>query len=498
MAIMLALAAAPAPAHSAGTPPVAQTDSGKVAGARDGQVESFKGIPYAAPPVASLRWRAPQPVQPWAGLRAAQAFGPSCMQPLRTPGNGITRATMSEDCLTLNVFRPVGARHLPVMVWIYGGSLITGSSALPIYDGAAFARGGVILVSINYRLGNFGYFVHPALTRENADGGRLGNYGLMDQIAALKWVRRNIAAFGGDPANVTIFGESAGGLSVDGLMISPEARGLFAGAISESGYGRGPFRRISTPAPDGQNSGEDQGTETAGKWGLTQATAAQLRALPADQITPYTRKDNVNFYLDGKTITEDMWASFRAGHEAPVPLLIGSNGLEFPNPARNVAYLDSYMTPDQRDKVIAAYGDTQSGYDHLGSDATFAEQARALARMHVRNGHKAYVYLFNAVAEGSPATAGAGHGSELRYVFDTLGAGAAPVTGAKAQAVATRMNAQWRAFARSRRPDGAGLPAWPAYDGCQILSITLDQMQAVCDPRNARLDVLSQMIDPKS
>ncbi|HZV09328.1 MAG TPA: carboxylesterase family protein, partial [Novosphingobium sp.] len=241
-----------------------------------------------------------------------------------------------------------------------------------------------------------------------------------------------------------------------------------------------------------------QGTETAGKWGLTQATAAQLRALPADQITPYTRKDNVNFYLDGKTITEDMWASFRAGHEAPVPLLIGSNGLEFPNPARNVAYLDSYMTPDQRDKVIAAYGDTQSGYDHLGSDATFAEQARALARMHVRNGHKAYVYLFNAVAEGSPATAGAGHGSELRYVFDTLGAGAAPVTGAKAQAVATRMNAQWRAFARSRRPDGAGLPAWPAYDGCQILSITLDQMQAVCDPRNARLDVLSQMIDPKS
>ena len=221
---------------------VVHTARGDLRGAVRGAVESFKGVPFAAPPVGDLRWRPPQPAPVWTGVKIASDFGPVCMQTAR--GFFAQQGGMSEDCLTLNIWRPASAKpgqRLPVMVWIYGGAFIIGGSSTPFYDGTHFADRGVILVSFNYRLGRFGFFAHPAL---DGGPGPVANYGLMDQIAALKWVKANIAAFGGDPDNVTVFGESAGAISVNYLMGSPAARGLFAKAIAESGFGRSEPRAL--------------------------------------------------------------------------------------------------------------------------------------------------------------------------------------------------------------------------------------------------------------
>jgi para-nitrobenzyl esterase len=503
LVILAAMSMLAAPSLAQAQP--VQTDAGPVAGITADGVESFKGIPYAAPPVGALRWRAPQPVARWSGVRRAAAFGAPCMQPLRNDGpSRIGRAAMSEDCLTLNVFRPAGAtksaRPLPVMVWIHGGGLRTGAASLPIYDGAAFARGGVVLVSFNYRLGRLGFFVHPALVEENADGGRLGSYGLMDQIAALQWVRRNIAAFGGDPGNVTIFGESAGGQSVDALMVSPAARGLFHKAISQSGYGRGAYRRISTVAPDGQSSAEDEGRKAAAAWGVPEADLAALRALPADRLVDQDTFDGLpNFYLDGPTFDADLWTVFRAGRQAPVPLIIGSNGLEFPTGAMSqaAAPLMKAMSEAERARIAAAYGDGPDAQAHVVSDVTFTGQVRALARMHARQGHPTWVYLFD-VRSGAGNAKGAVHAAELRYVFDTLGGDTLTAHDDVDRSVAKLMNAQWRAFATRGDPTGEGLPSWPRYDGQVLLEYRRESITAHPDERAARLDALAEIIDPKS
>jgi para-nitrobenzyl esterase len=486
-------------------PKPVRTDAGWLSGVTTDGVESFKGIPYAAPPVGALRWRSPQPAARWRGVRHADAFGAPCMQPVRGEGwSRIERAAMSEDCLTLNVFRPVAvatsAKPLPVMVWIHGGGLRSGASSLPLYDGAAFARGGVVLVSFNYRLGRLGFFVHPALVKENADGGRFGSYGLMDQVAALQWVRRNIAAFGGDPGNVTIFGESAGGQSVDALMVSPAARGLFHKAISQSGYGRGSYRRISTIAPDGKSSAEDEGRKVAVAWGVPDADAATLRALPAAKLADENTFDGLpDFYVDGPTLDADLWATFRAGKEAPVPFIVGSNGFEFPPGApSNVAgpFLDG-LSAAERARIAAAYGTGPEPEAHLTSDITFTGQARALARMHARNGHPTWVYLFDVLPPGSTSK-GAPHAAELRYVFDTLHVD----TGAKHddadRGIARIMNAQWRAFSTRGEPAGDALPPWPRYDGEVLLEYRRESITAHPDERAGRLDVLAEIIDPRS
>src|SRR6516225_7634296 len=238
-------------------------ESGKLRGSSTDGVVSFKGIPFAAPPVGQLRWRAPQPVAPWSGVREATSFQSDCMQ-VPFPSDAAPLGTKpAEDCLYLNVWKPDAATtdKLPVMVWIYGGGFVNGGSSPAVYDGSQFAKKGVVFVSFNYRLGRFGFFAHPALTRENADG-LLGNYGFLDQIAALQWVQKNILAFGGDPGNVTIFGESAGGFSVHMLMGSPLAQGLFHKAIIESGGGRanlGGPRFLSTSLPGGPASAESYG-----------------------------------------------------------------------------------------------------------------------------------------------------------------------------------------------------------------------------------------------
>ena len=506
-----------------GKAPQVHINSGAISGTSADGVDRFEGIPYAAPPIGALRWRAPQPVLSWRGVRASDRYGHVCYQkPSSAPGHVIAAQDMSEDCLTLNVFRPAAgaARNLPVMVWIHGGAMVAGSASLPVYDGGVFARGGVILVSLNYRLGRLGIFAHPALSAQNADGGRLGSYALMDQIAALQWVARNIASFGGDPHNVTIFGESSGGLCVNTLMVTPQARGLFQHAISESGYGRAYFRRVSSDAPDGRESAEKVGIDFATRLGLQNPTAADLRAVTAERIiaaATFGYDEEFSFVLDGKVLTEDMWASFRAGREAPVPYILGTNSLEEPSPVWQQRVADRHvLEPTDLPGLATAYGGQEALADNLLSDIEFTEQARALARLHEHNGYSTYVYLFSVLpADARGEAKGARHGSELRYVFGNIGVGAptgavdrtdagaprgadTPIVPLTDAAVANIMNGLWRTFAIRGDPNGPALPVWPRYDGERIIEFTGAGAAAHPDERNGRLDALAAIIDARS
>jgi para-nitrobenzyl esterase len=491
------------PATAAPTRPI-KLDSGPVIGVRADGVESFKGIPYAKPPVGALRWRAPQPVAPWAEPRVSDAFGKICPQLPRPAGLGpeVRLEDMSEDCLTVNVFRPTGGKaKLPVLVWIHGGGLTAGSSAVPVYDGAPFAKGGVVLVSFNYRLGRLGVFAHPALTRANGDGGQLGNYLLMDQIAALQWVQRNIAAFGGDPGNVTVFGESAGAYSIDALMTAPPARGLFHRAISQSGYGRGYQARLSVAAPNGRKSAEAEGVEIAEQLGLKDADLAALRALPAGKLAELLRPGAiVEFVVDGTIIADDMWAVYRAGREAPIPFILGSNSQETPGvDSLDTPALRGMIPADQDEALSKAYGGRALLLTHVSGDFVFTQQTRALARLHAKNGHPSYLYMFGTVSPAQLAEGrGAVHAAELRYVFDTLHTGPAAIQGPADRNVARMMNAFWRSFAADGDPNGRDLPPWPRYDGDKVMVFGNGGAEAIPDARNPRLDALSAVVDPKS
>jgi len=284
--ILAAAAATLAVAGAANASDTVKVAQGQLHGATAGTVTSFKNIPFAAPPVGDLRWRPPQPAKPWAGVRDATAFGPQCMQ-MRQVGPDVKE---SEDCLTLNVWTPASFRpgaRLPVMVFIHGGSFTGGSGSNFIYDGTHFAERGVVLVTVNYRLGRLGFFAHPALTAEQP-GAPLADYGMMDNLAALKWVRANISAFGGDPANVTVFGESAGGILVNDLMASPQSKGLFAKAISESGFGRIPGQPMAQAEKAGVAYAEGLGVTGTGPEAMKalRALSAQQLSKPAGQITP--------------------------------------------------------------------------------------------------------------------------------------------------------------------------------------------------------------------
>lgn len=484
------------------TEPVPVT-GGLVSGVDHGDIVTFKGIPYAAPPVRSLRWRAPQPVMPWGSVRAADRFGPRCWQQDREGGNPVeTGQRMSEDCLTLNIFRPkVAAGPLAVMVWIHGGALTHGAGSYPYLDGAAFARNGVILVTINYRLGRLGFFAHPLLTEENADGGRLGNYGLMDQIQALTWVRDNIAAFGGDPDNVTIFGMSAGGLSVDTLMLSPEALGLFHKAIVQSGYGRGAFLRLSEPSRGGVPAAEDEGQEVVRDLGLEDASLAELRAAPAEQVVALDVLNAPGFLypiLDGHTVTMDMWNAFRSGQAAPVPLMIGSNSQESPASFNDSPAIRRYVKLDDVPALKSGYGGDEEYNKHLGGDVAFTQQARALARLHSANGHPTFLYNFDVVTTAAEAAGdGARHAAERPYVFDTLHAMPEPPGEPGHAAAADLMNGLWSAFARTGIPRFGGV-TWPAYDGEMVMRFTRSGPVIEADPRESRLDALTRVLDPIS
>ncbi len=489
------------PADPADTAPRATVEQGVLAGREADGVRSFKGVPYARPPVGDLRWRAPRRAGPWGGMRDAGQLGAICIQPPANGDNGVGPLPMSEDCLTLNVWTPAErpgnrAAPLPVMVWIHGGGLNNGSGTAALYDGTRLAKRGVVVVTINYRLGRLGFFDHPALAAERIRGTPEGNYGFMDVVAALRWVRDNAAAFGGDPDNVTVFGESAGGAMVTRLMVSHRARGLVHRAVVQSGLGRDEGTLLDQPGRDGGPSLRARGEAFARGLGAT--TADELRALPAEAfLTPAP-----NFYggdllvRDWMYVGKDVEAAFSAGEEAPVPLIIGTNSAQFwwmkPSDLSPYGAIDDAMTEEERAAFREAYGG-QAGYDaHVLSDLVFNEPARHLARLHARNGHPTYLYRFDVVSAAMPEPhEGATHASERQYVFDNLTA--SPwATDEMDQRAADAMAGYWTTFAASGDPNGALLPAWPEFgaERDRLLDFTNDGPVAGPIPFAERLDLI--------
>jgi para-nitrobenzyl esterase len=458
--VMLALAgpaAAQAPAEP--LPSVrAKIDSGVLVGVVHENANVFRNIPFAAPPVGKLRWAPPQPVQRWAGERMAAVPGPSCPQPMNandTPNSGGANGPTSEDCLQLNVFAPKGDKGAPVMVWIHGGGHRTGAGW--IYDGQNFARDGVVLVTLNYRLGALGYFAHPALTKA-AGKQSTGNFGLMDQVAALKWVKRNIAAFGGDPGNVTVFGESAGGMSTLALLATPSAKGLYSKAIVESGAG--------WVQPTSLAEKEKEGAAALAKIGVPEtATADDLRAIPVEKLVGISA--NYQPFTDGKVMTETASQALSRGTFADVPLIIGSNSGE--DSLMGLASAGPEAVARIPAEVKAAYGGEAAQGDNILARAAFTDRimggpARWVAA-EASGGKPAWLYYFSYVGSRfRPAMTRAAHAAEIQYVFEYWGRRTPmSVVSDEDKAMATLMHACWVSFARTSVPK-CGTAAWPAYD----------------------------------
>ena len=446
----------------AAAPPTVTIDSGALAGSDESGIDVYKGIPYAAPPVGAMRWMPPAPPAPWSGTRPATAFGAICPQPPR-PDRAIAAGAglpQSEDCLSLNVWAPHDVRHAPVMVWIHGGGHRFGSSASPLYDGTEFARDGVVLVSINYRLGLLGYFAHPALMRAAAPGAPLGNYGQMDQMAALSWVKRNIAAFGGDPDNVTVFGESAGGSSILYLLATPSATGLFAKAIVESGGGWGAETTLAAK--------ESEGSAFATKAGLpgADATLDQLRSIPVEKTFDIPMALGFGPFVDGRLVKESPQHAFARGDATDVPLIIGSNSFE-------ASLMRSFSIPPERilsrlsPQARALYADAATTDEGLAqavfTDTVMGGPAHWVAGR-ASSGAPSFLYHFSYVPERRrDSVPGAGHGTEIPYVFATGTALAARFGISLAPndlAMEQLMHSCWVDFAKSGRPLCNG---WPAY-----------------------------------
>ena len=500
--------------------PTVRIASGILRGVIQNGVSSFKGIPYAAPPVGENRWRPPQAVTPWKEVRDATKDCADCPQ-RAWPGS---KAIQSEDCLFLYCVTPAttgGSPKLPVMVWIHGGGFTGGSGSGPGSAGDAFAKQGVILVTINYRLGRFGHFAFPALSKEHPEEFK-GSYAYMDQIAALKWIKENIAAFGGDPNNVTIFGFSAGGVSVHSLLTIPAAKGLFHKAISESGGGRDGVltgRPISKENADPLYavSAETIGINFARKHKIENTDAdalTKLRSLSVEEIVDGGQENDstgLRIYsgpiLDGKLVVETAESAYKAGRQANVPLMIGNCSAEIGGP-----FVSNAKT---KEALFASFGESEAeakaAFDPDGkkefaevitkfnTDWVWGEPARMAARAFVANRVPAYMYQFGYV----PATArnfaryGAGHGSEVSFVFNTLNArwGNPGEATPQEKELANIMNTYWTNFAKTGNPNGNGLPAWPLYDIQKenILDIDLDgKAVSKPDPRKARFNVIEK------
>ena len=498
LSLLAVLAAFPAGAQPPDRGPIVRVEGGAVAGAQAGDVNVFKAIPYAAAPVGPLRWRPPRPPLPWRGVRSAAAFGPACLQPTGAAAITGDPGPVSEDCLTLNVWAPKGARGLPVMVWIHGGGHRFGSSSQPIYDGASFARDGVLLVSFNYRLAGLGFFAHPALTREAGPEAPLGDYGVMDQIAALKWIRRNIQAFGGDPRRLTVFGESSSALDVQALMTARTASGLFQRAIVESS--------CAWDAPVTLAEREADGVRLAGLAGLqgADATPAALRALPADAFLDPGFSFEFAPFPDGRLLTRTSAQAFAEGRAAAIPLIVGSNSDEGVI-ARSFEGLGELPRQLAALYPNGAKGDT--ALRQLYTDRYFGAPCRWIARQQARR-TPTYLYRFSYVPTAlRGALPGAPHGGELAFVFDSWDAmGPASAPSPEDRATTRRLHGCWVAFARTGRPDCPGTPPWPAYspkaDALMDFDVTTQVRSQVRKPQDDALDrlVLPTLLraDPRS
>ena len=416
--------------------PSIKVETGALAGSVEGGVESWKGIPFAAPPIGPLRWRAPQPAASWSGVRQATAYRHDCMQKPFSSDAAPLGGRPAEDCLYANIWRPAGAAaKLPVLVWIYGGGFVNGGSSPPVYSGANLAHKGILVASFNYRVGRFGAFAHPQLTRQNADGGLLGNYGYLDQIAALKWVKRNVAAFGGDPANVTVFGESAGGRSINTLVTSPLAQGLFAKAVIMSG-GDGHSANVGS-----LEEAEKIGVAFAESKGIAAddpEALAKLRALSAESVTdglnlammfnPATRPRTYGMpFADGR-IAVDSGTAYRTGAFAKVPTMIGATSADFGGRT-------GYMVMGARDTAT-----TIAGF-----------------------GVPVYAYRFSYVAESSERREGAPHASDIPFFFDTIDVRYEGKTTPRDVGMSKAISTYLVNFAKGGDPNGGKLPAWPRY-----------------------------------
>jgi para-nitrobenzyl esterase len=475
----------PAVAQPVGQFPFALTREGQMLGAVEGEVAFFKGLAYAAPPVGALRWRPPQATTESSEMRTAYDYGAPCLQP--------SPADASEDCLTLNVFRPFGVDGpLPVMLFIHDGAFVSGTANDALFDGAKLAQAGLIVVTVNYRLGALGWLTHPALS----EGGS-GNYGLMDQVAALHWVHANIAAFGGDPDNVTLFGSGAGATSIALLMLCDEARGLFQKAILQSVPGRAHFRS----------------RQEAEAWGLqlvatlSQAdkeadprTIAPAGLLAAEQKLLAKFPNGFAPAIDGSLVREDIAAGFAAGHESRIALIIGCNDDETdfdsePDIATELA--SSGITIDELRKLYpdvakASVGKASDLAARFYTDKVFAEPARLLARLHAARGAPAFRYRFAYVPEARRANPEGSHGRELQFIFGVEGVPGAGIFSRHDREVASRMRAYWINFAKSGDPNGPDLPHWDATaGGDRLLLIANDRIASGDDPWTERLDRLA-------
>ncbi len=471
--------------------PAVAIDAGKVRGQLAGEAKdvlAYKGIPYAKPPVGDLRWREPQAPEKWEGVRDCFQFGNACPQRVdpfmeKVPQMALN-APQSEDCLYLNVWCPAKSegKKLPVLVWVHGGGYVVGAASQPLYDGEALARRGAVVVSMNYRLGPFGFLAHPSLTRESEHRAS-GNYGILDQIEALKWVKRNIGAFGGDADRVTVFGESAGGGSVVCLMASPLARGLFHAAIVQSGGAR--LARLHEGTSN-QPSAEHRGAELIAKCGLApDADPAAMRKLAPDVLTKtfptleVAAVREVTFrplggglmapVVDGYVIPDEPDAIFKAGKESPVPMIIGQT--------RDEMSLFLFSTPkpktvaDYRKRIDEAFGtlaadvaalypahdekEISSECVKLATDLAWGAGTRYLARLHSHNGYPTYRYIFSRGTKQFPMSAmGAHHGCELAYVFGAKEAD---------KKIVDLVQGYWLNFAAKGDPNGEGLASWPKF-----------------------------------
>jgi para-nitrobenzyl esterase len=492
-------------------------DSGIVEGTvnSDSSVRIFRGIPFAAPPVGDLRWRPPQPVQPWTGVRKAVDFGPRCVQG-RVFGDIVFRsAEMSEDCLSLTIWTPARSQsdRLPVYVWFYGGGFAAGAGDEARYDGESFAKHGIVVVNVNYRLGIFGFFAHPELTKESPHHAS-GNYGLLDQVAGLEWVRRNIAAFGGDPQKVTIGGESAGSLSVCALMASPLSLDLFQQAIGESGAFFGLVGGRGTPS---LAEAEKQGSEFAA---TLDKDLAGLRSMSSDDLLKEASKRNNGFgfwpIVDGYFLPADVAAIYAQGKQSQAPLLAGWNADEVrmsvlmakekPNAKAFTEQLHKEFG-EKADAALKVYGastddEALRSAGDLASDQFIVYGTWKWIEEQAATGKPVYRYQFDRtvpIPEAEKGTGlktfGAAHASELEYVFTMLGSKKADWQPDDYQ-VAKTMNTYWANFIKTGDPNGPGLSKWPQFGKTHEVMHLNVECQATPEQHRDRYEFLESLSAP--